>query len=77
MRQESVGGAIEQLRSDGVLILMSTHYIEEAERLCDSVTIMAKWSGSGEGKPSGVGAHSRRRICLEIYGSRATMEAGT
>src|SRR3954454_14284978 len=29
---------IDRMRSEGVSILMSTHYIEEAERLCDEVT---------------------------------------
>ena len=32
---------IDRMRSEGVSILMSTHYIEEAERLCDEVTIMS------------------------------------
>ena len=40
VRQE-LWALIDRLRSEGVSILMSTHYIEEAERLCDSVTIMS------------------------------------
>jgi ABC-type multidrug transport system ATPase subunit len=35
-------GAIDALRTEGTSILMSTHYIEEAERLADTVTIMAE-----------------------------------
>ncbi|MBF0545042.1 MAG: ABC transporter ATP-binding protein [Candidatus Riflebacteria bacterium] len=31
---------IEQFRRDGGAVLISTHYIEEAERLCDRVAIM-------------------------------------
>ena len=34
VRQE-LWALIDRLRSEGVSILMSTHYIEEAERLCD------------------------------------------
>ena len=33
---------IDDLRSEGTTILMSTHYIEEAERLADEVAVMAK-----------------------------------
>jgi len=40
IRQE-LWALIDRLRSEGVSILMSTHYIEEAERLCDTVTIMS------------------------------------
>src|SRR3954467_14393478 len=40
VRQE-LWALIDRLRSEGVSILMSTHYIEEAERLCDQVTIMS------------------------------------
>src|SRR5436190_10178522 len=36
VRQE-LWALIDRLRTEGVSILMSTHYIEEAERLCDSV----------------------------------------
>ena len=32
---------IDNLRSQGTTILMSTHYIEEAERLADEVAVMA------------------------------------
>mgnify|MGYP000679787051 CR=1 FL=1 len=40
VRQE-LWALIDLLRSEGTSILMSTHYIEEAERLCDSVTIVS------------------------------------
>src|SRR4051812_30545958 len=40
VRQE-LWALIDQLRSEGVSLLMSTHYIEEAQRLADSVTIMS------------------------------------
>ncbi|RNJ25624.1 ABC transporter ATP-binding protein [Halosegnis longus] len=31
---------VQQLNDDGTTILLTTHYIEEAERLCDTVAIM-------------------------------------
>ena len=52
VRQE-LWALIDLLRSEGVSILMSTHYIEEAERLCDQVTIMS------HGKAVAVGAAAR------------------
>src|SRR3982751_934720 len=42
---------IDRLRSEGVSILMSTHYIEEAERLCDEVTIMSHGTAVAVGSP--------------------------
>jgi lipooligosaccharide transport system ATP-binding protein len=41
VRQE-LWGLVTALRSEGVTVLMSTHYIEEAERLSDEVALMAK-----------------------------------
>src|SRR2546430_6808862 len=40
VRQE-LWSLIDELRSRGVTVLMSTHYIEEAERLADTVAIMS------------------------------------
>src|ERR671925_2111622 len=50
VRQE-LWALIDQMRSEGVSILMSTHYIEEAERLCDSVTIMSHGKAVAVGPP--------------------------
>ena len=40
---------IDELRSHGTTILMSTHYIEEAERLADEVAVMATGQGDRRG----------------------------
>ena len=50
VRQE-LWALIDRLRSEGVSILMSTHYIEEAERLCDTVTIMSHGKAVAVGAP--------------------------
>src|ERR687893_1992068 len=42
---------IDSLRAEGVTILMSTHYIEEAERLADEVAIMAEERIVARGRP--------------------------
>src|SRR5262245_32027305 len=38
--RERMYGMIEELRSEGVSILYTTHYMEEAERLCDRIAII-------------------------------------
>jgi lipooligosaccharide transport system ATP-binding protein len=43
VRQE-LWALIDALRSEGTTILMSTHYIEEAQRLADTVLIMSHGS---------------------------------
>jgi lipooligosaccharide transport system ATP-binding protein len=43
---------IDSLRSRGKTILMSTHYIEEAERLADEVAVMAAGRIIARGRPS-------------------------
>ena len=58
VRQE-LWALIDALRSEGTSILMSTHYIEEAERLADTVTIMSHGKAVASGKP--VRARDRAR----------------
>ena len=59
VRQE-LWALIDRLRSEGVSILMSTHYIEEAERLCDQVTIMSHGKAVAVGAPSRADRRARR-----------------
>jgi ABC-2 type transport system ATP-binding protein len=42
---------IERLRSEGRSILLTTHYLEEAERLCDRVAIVDHGRVISEGRP--------------------------
>src|SRR6059058_5752125 len=50
VRQE-LWALIDRLRSEGVSILMSTHYIEEAQRLADTVTVMSHGRAVAVGRP--------------------------
>ena len=59
---------IDGLRSQGKTILMSTHYIEEAERLADEVAVMAKGKIVDRGKPSELIAEHAGRETAEVYG---------
>ncbi len=68
VRQE-LWALIDLLRSEGVSILMSTHYIEEAERLCDSVTIVSHGTAVAVGAPAQLVAEHAGRDAVEIYGS--------
>jgi lipooligosaccharide transport system ATP-binding protein len=68
VRQE-LWALIDRLRSEGVSILMSTHYIEEAERLCDRVTIMSHGKAVAVGPPRELIAEHAGPEAIEVYGS--------
>jgi lipooligosaccharide transport system ATP-binding protein len=72
VRQE-LWALIDRLRSEGVSILMSTHYIEEAERLCDSVTIMSHGKAVAVGPPDMLIDQHAGREAVEVYGSPARL----
>ncbi len=59
---------ISDLRSAGSTILMSTHYIEEAERLADEVAVMTAGAVIARGKPSDLVIEHAGRRSVEIYG---------
>ena len=51
---------IDGLRADGVTVLMSTHYIEEAERLADTVAVMSGGRIIAQGTPAELVRRPRR-----------------
>ena len=59
VRQE-LWALIDALRSEGTSILMSTHYIEEAERLADTVTIMSHGEAVATGRAGRADRAARR-----------------
>jgi lipooligosaccharide transport system ATP-binding protein len=67
IRQE-LWALIDRLRVEGVSILMSTHYIEEAERLCDTVTIVSHGKAVATGPPRQLIAEHAGTEALEVYG---------
>jgi lipooligosaccharide transport system ATP-binding protein len=67
VRQE-LWALIDALRSEGVSILMSTHYIEEAQRLADTVVIMSHGKAVDEGPPAELVARHVGREAVEVYG---------
>ncbi len=58
---------IDNLRSQGKTILMSTHYIEEAERLADEVAVMAHGKIVARGRPAELIAKHAGRETAEVY----------
>ncbi|OOC52504.1 MULTISPECIES: ABC transporter ATP-binding protein [Nocardiopsis] len=50
--RQDLWSAISALRDEGVTVLMSTHYIEEAERLSDEVALMARGRVVERGTPA-------------------------
>jgi len=57
---------IEELRADKRTILMTTHYIEEAERLCDRVAIMDAGQIIAIGTPRELQERSANQSSIEI-----------
>lgn len=64
--REHIFSAIEQLKSAGVTIVYSTHYMEEAERLCDEIAIM------DQGRIIAAGTKDE---LLKLYGGPFRVEA--
>ena len=72
VRQE-LWALIDALRAEGTTILMSTHYIEEAQRLADTVLIMSHGSAVAAGPPAELVAEHAGREAVEVYGPPAKL----
>jgi lipooligosaccharide transport system ATP-binding protein len=67
VRQE-LWSLIDGLRVSGVTVLMSTHYIEEAERLADTVAVMSHGKIVARGTPGELVRRYAGEQVLEVYG---------
>ncbi len=62
-----IWGLIQSLKNSGITILLTTHYIEEADSLCDRVAIMRAGKIITLGAPADLKALSGRYV-LECFG---------
>ena len=58
--------SIEKIKSTGTSVLYTTHYMEEAERLCDTIAIMDNGSIIASGTPD--------ELIASMNDANATME---
>ena len=66
---------LEELRSKGLSILLTTHYMEEASRLCDRLIIMDHGKILVQGKPSDLVAQHVDRHVIEVAKPSAELRA--
>ena len=63
-----------RLKQEGVTLIITTHYMDEAEQLCDRLVIMDKGRIVTEGSPQAlIEQHSRREV-LELRFAVGTQE---
>jgi lipooligosaccharide transport system ATP-binding protein len=67
--RQGLWALIDALRAEGTTILMSTHYIEEAQRLADTVLIMSHGKAVAAGPPAELVATHAGREAIEVYGA--------
>ncbi len=72
VRQE-LWALIDALRAEGTTILMSTHYIEEAQRLADTVLIMSHGKSVAAGPPWELVHTHAGAQAVEVYGAPARL----
>jgi ABC-2 type transport system ATP-binding protein len=66
---------IEELRRDKKTIVLTTHYIEEAERLCDRVAIVDHGKVIREGTPSQLKQASGDKTRIEVRLAKPELDA--
>jgi lipooligosaccharide transport system ATP-binding protein len=72
VRQE-LWGLISRLRDQGVTVLMSTHYIEEAERLADDVALMSAGRIIARGVPAALVKEHVGAEALEVHAPESVL----
>jgi ABC-2 type transport system ATP-binding protein len=66
---------IEELKTGGTTLLLTTHYIEEAERLCDRVAIVDHGRVIAQGTPRELKQRSAGKTRIEIRLARPESDA--
>ncbi len=68
--RHEIHGLIQDLRSDNRTILLTTHYIEEAEKLCDRVAIIDDGRIIAMGTPKEIRSQTMGHSYIEIHSER-------
>jgi ABC-2 type transport system ATP-binding protein len=70
---------IRALRGDGVTIVLTTHYLDEAEALADRIAVIAAGRIVAEGEPGSLGgrATAAARVSWDPGGDRRTVRTAT
>jgi lipooligosaccharide transport system ATP-binding protein len=68
---------IGQLKSRGVTLVLTTHYMEEAERLCDRLVVMNEGRIVASGSPRSLIAEHATPEVVEVYLNRRGTGAST
>ncbi len=61
---------IRELRRQGTTVLLTTHYMDEAQRLCDQIAIMAAGRVIDQGSPQELIARHVRPLVVEVTCTR-------
>ena len=73
--RHQIWSRLEDLKAQGLTTLLTTHYMEEAERLCDRLVIMDQGRILVEGSPSElINAHVGRKV-IEIMAPGSNVRA--
>ena len=64
--RRSLWEVIKRLRGEGKTILLTTHYLEEAEQLCDQLVVIDHGKVIATGTPAGLIAEHFERTALEF-----------
>lgn len=69
-----IWGRLNELKTRGKTLLLTTHYMEEAERLCDELVIMDHGRILAQGSPRELVAQHVEREIIEVRGEAGEFE---
>jgi ABC-2 type transport system ATP-binding protein len=70
-------GLIERLKSEGVTIVLTTHYLEEADALADRVIVIARGQKVADTTPAELGSRSQDTVVVRWHDDEQVQERRT
>ncbi len=77
MSARALRAMIARLRDAGVTVFLTTHYLEEAERLCDRIAIIVRGRIVALDTPAGLKSDSQGRVTIEVTAASTAGNVGT